>query len=128
MPMSNEDKINFAFKIALAIAEEEKLVPPAELWMAKWNLSEDDIKRSIKNINNAVRKLRGDQKMDYSLLELRIRDGKRFDTATAQAIIGILYARDEFVDLIESLDYVPGEVSRYIQATKKYYQPVKRED
>ena len=34
MPMSKEDKLNFAFKWP-CIAEEEKLVSPAELWMAK---------------------------------------------------------------------------------------------
>lgn len=119
MPMSKEDKLNFAFKVALAIAEEEKLVSPAELWMAKWDLSEDDIKRSHKNVKSAIDKLRGTQKVDYSLLELRIRDGKRFDVPTAQAIIGILYARGEFVEVIDSLDYVPGEVKEYIEAAKK---------
>ena len=125
MPMSKEDKLNFAFKVALAIAEEEKLVCPAELWMAKWDLSEDDIKRSHKNVKSAIDKLRGTQKVDYSLLELRIRDGKRFDVPTAQAIIGILYARGEFVEVIDSLDYVPGEVKEYIEAAKKYYRPVR---
>ena len=50
--------------------------------------------------------------------ELRIRDGKRFDVPTAQAIIGILYARGEFVEVIDSLDYVPGEVKEYIEAAK----------
>ena len=125
MPMSKEDKLNFAFKVALAIAEEEKLVSPAELWMAKWDLSEDDIKRSHKNVKSAIDKLRGTQKVDYSLLELRIRDGKRFDVPTAQAIIGILYARGEFVEVIDSLDYVPGEVNEYIEAAKKYYRPVR---
>lgn len=128
MPMSKDDKLNFAFKVALAMAEDEKLVPPSELWMAKWDLSEDDIKRSIKNVKTAVDRLRGDQKMDYSLLELRIRDGKRFDVPTAQAIIGILYARGEFVEIIELLDFTPAEVSRYIQAAKKYYQPVRVEE
>ena len=99
MPMSKEDKLNFAFKVALAIAEEEKLVSPAELWMAKWDLSEDDIKRSHKNVKSAIDKLRGTQKVDYSLLFLMIRYGKRFDVPTAQAIIGILYARGEFVEV-----------------------------
>ncbi len=126
MPMSKDDKINFAFKVALAIAEEEKLVSPAELWMAKWDLSEDDIKRSHKNIKTAIDKARG-QKIDYSLLELRIRDGKRFDVPTAQAIIGILYARGEFVDVIESLDFVPNEVMEYLEAARRYYRPVKVE-
>jgi len=124
--MSKDDKINFAFKVALAIAEEEKLVSPAELWMAKWDLSEDDIKRSHKNIKTAIDKARG-QKIDYSLLELRIRDGKRFDVPTAQAIIGILYARGEFVDVIESLDFVPNEVMEYLEAARRYYRPVKVE-
>lgn len=128
MSMSKEDKLNFAFKVALAVAEEEKLVSPAELWMAKWDLSEDDIKRSHKNVKTAVDKLRDTQKMDYSLLELRIRDGKRFDVPTAQAIIGILYARGEFVEVIESLDFVPAEVARYIEAAKKYYQPARVEE
>ena len=128
MSMSKEDKLNFAFKVALAMAEEEKLVSPAELWMAKWDLSEDDIKRSHKNVKTAVDKLRDNQKMDYPLLELRIRDGKRFDVPTAQAIIGILYARGEFVEVIESLDFVPAEVARYIEAAKKYYQPVRVEE
>lgn len=128
MPMSKDDKLNFAFKVALAMAEEEKLVSPAELWMAKWDLSEDDIKRSHKNVKSAVDKLRDNQKMDYSLLELRIRDGKRFDVPTAQAIIGILYARGEFVQVIESLDFVPAEVARYIEASRKYYQPVRVEE
>ncbi len=124
MPMSKDDKINFAFKVALAIAEEEKLVSPAELWMAKWDLSEDDIKRSHKNVKTAIDKARG-QKIDYSLLELRIRDGKRFDVPTAQAIIGILYARGEFVDVIDSLDFVPNEVMEYLEAAKRYYRPVR---
>ncbi|NLW45652.1 MAG: hypothetical protein GXY92_10825 [Syntrophomonadaceae bacterium] len=128
MPMSKEDKLNFAFKVALAIAEEQKLVPPAELWMAKWDLSEDDIKRSHKNVKSAIDKLRGTQKIDYSLLELRIRDGKRFDVPTAQAIIGILYARGEFVDVIESLDFVPNEVMEYLEAAKRYYRPVRVEE
>lgn len=128
MPMSKDDKLNFAFKVALAMAEEEKLVSPAELWMAKWDLSEDDIKRSYKNVKNAVDKLRDTQKMDYSLLELRIRDGKKFDVPTAQAIIGILYARGEFTEVIDSLDFVPAEVTRYIEAAKKYYQPVRVEE
>jgi len=128
MPMSKDDKLNFAFKVALAMAEEEKLVSPAELWMAKWDLSEDDIKRSHKNVKSAVDKLRDNQKMDYSLLELRIRDGKRFDVPTAQAIMGILYARGEFVQVIESLDFVPAEVARYIEASRKYYQPVRVEE
>jgi len=123
MPMSKEEKIDFAFKVALAMAEKEKLVPPAELWMAKWDLSEDDIKRSSKNVKAAVDKLRDTQKMDYSLLELKIKDGKRFDVQTAQAIMGILYARGEFVEIFESLDFVPTEVARYIQATKRYYEP-----
>jgi len=126
--MSKEDKLNFAFKVALAIAEEQKLVPPAELWMAKWDLSEDDIKRSHKNVKSAIDKLRGTQKIDYSLLELRIRDGKRFDVPTAQAIIGILYARGEFVDVIESLDFVPNEVMEYLEAAKRYYRPVRVEE
>jgi len=126
--MSKDDKLNFAFKVALAMAEEEKLVSPAELWMAKWDLSEDDIKRSHKNVKSAVDKLRDNQKMDYSLLELRIRDGKRFDVPTAQAIMGILYARGEFVQVIESLDFVPAEVARYIEASRKYYQPVRVEE
>ena len=128
MPMSKDDKLNFAFKVALAIAEEEKLVSPADLWMAKWDLSEDDIKRSSKNVKSAVDKLRDTQKMDYSLDELRIRDGKRFDIPTAQAIMGILYARGEFMEIIESLDFVPAEVTRYIQAARKYYQPAKVEE
>ncbi len=128
MPMSKDDKLNFAFKVALAMAEEEKLVSPAELWMAKWDLSEDDIKRSYKNVKNAVDKLRDTQKMDYSLLELRIRDGKKFDVPAAQAIIGILYARGEFTEVIDSLDFVPAEVTRYIEAAKKYYQPVRVEE
>ncbi len=128
MPMSKEDKLNFAFKVALAIAEEQKLVPPADLWMAKWDLSEDDIKRSHKNVKSAIDKLRGTQKIDYSLLELRIRDGKRFDVPTAQAIIGILYARGEFVDVIESLDFVPNEVMEYLEAAKRYYRPVRVEE
>jgi hypothetical protein len=126
--MSRDDKLNFAFKVALAVAEEEKLVSPAELWMAKWDLSEDDIKRSYKNVKNAVDKLRDTQKIDYSLLELRIRDGKRFDVPTAQAIIGILYARGEFTEIIESLDFAPAEVTRYIEAAKKYYRPVRVEE
>ena len=37
----------------------------------------------------------------------------------------ILYARGEFVEVIDSLDYVPGEVKEYIEAAKKYYRPVR---
>jgi hypothetical protein len=125
MPMSKDERINFAFKVALAMAEKEKLVPPAEAWMAKWDLSEDDIKRSIKNVKATVDKLRDTQKMDYSLLEIKIKDGKRFDVPTAQAIIGILYAKGEFMEIIESLDFIPAEVSRFIQEAKKFYEPVK---
>ncbi|NLV16301.1 MAG: hypothetical protein GXY50_03695 [Syntrophomonadaceae bacterium] len=124
MPMSKDDKLNFVFKVALEMAEKEKLVPIAEFWMAKWDLSEDDIRRSIKNISTAVSKLHG-QKMDYSFLEMKIKDGKRFNAATAQAIMGILYSRGEFVDLIEGMEFIPSELARYIQDCKKFYEPVK---
>ncbi len=125
MPMSKDDKLNFVFKVALEMAEKEKLVSIGEFWMAKWDLSEDDIKRSSKNIAAGISKLRG-QKIDYSLLEMKIKDGKRFDTATAQAIMGILYSRGEFVDVIDAMEFIPSELGRYIQDSKRFYEPIDR--
>ena len=121
MPMSRRTN-SLAFKVALAIAEEEKLVSPAEL-DGQMGSSEDDIKRSHKNVKSAIDKLRGTQKVDYSLWN-QDKGWKRFDVPTAQAIIGILYARGEFVEVIDSLDYVPGEVKDTLKR-QKYYRPVR---
>lgn len=104
MPISFEEKTDFAFKVALKLAEKENLIPLSELWRLHANLSTRDLQTAADIIKPTVKKSQTDPAISYPDLEAALCNAG-YSAKAVRYVLAILYA-DANVSLADLLDRI----------------------
>ncbi len=119
MPISFEEKNEFAFKVALKFAEKENLLPLSELWRLHANLSTRDLQTASDILSPVVKKSQNNATIVYHDLEAALCNAG-FSAKAVRYVIAILYSDNDikFADLIDKL-VLPDELSEMLEHLRK---------
>ncbi len=119
MPVSFEEKTDFAFKVALKLAEKENLLPLCELWRLKANLSVRDLQTANDILKPVLKKSLNDITVSYQDLEAALCNAG-YSAKAARHVIAILYADNsvQFADLVDKLA-LPDELTQMLEHLRK---------
>ena len=119
MPISFEEKTDFAFKVALKLAEKENLLPLCELWRLKANLSTRDLQTAGDILKPVLKKSLSDLPVNYNDLEGALCNAG-YSAKAARHIIAILYSDNniQIADLVDKL-VLPDELTQMLEHLRK---------
>lgn len=119
MPISFEEKTDFAFKVALKLAEKENLLPLCELWRLKANLSTRDLQTAGDILKPVLKKSLSDLPVSYNDLEGALCNAG-YSAKAARHIIAILYSDNniQIADLVDKL-VLPDELTQMLEHLRK---------
>lgn len=112
-----EKKLNFIHRVALKLAEQQRLLPLQEIWMEEWNVSEEDCDR-VYNILMLL--INRDEVVTYEVFEDEI-DKQGCDLKQTLRVAGVLYADgDERIqEIIDAWDYMPAPLKKMINKVRE---------
>ena len=119
MPISFEEKNEFAFKVALKLAEKENLLPLSELWRLKANLSTRDLQTAEDILKPVLKKSLDGSQVRYQDLEASLYNAG-YSAKAACHVIAILYAdgNTDLADLVDKLA-LPDDLTQMLDHLRK---------
>jgi len=119
MAITKDEKINFAFKLALEVAKSKSSINLEEYLRLKFEFSEDDIGRVLSRLDDIeIRRENGDYASYIEFSQIIHKAG--FGELEINAIIGVLYAGRRFRENVDSWKNIPVEIKHIIEKVKKY--------
>jgi uncharacterized protein YprB with RNaseH-like and TPR domain len=117
--LSLEEKVAFAFKVALQIAEEKNLLPLREKWRLEANLSESDLNTAAEAFWPLVQKYKHGEKVVYKDFENALLSYGL--SSKTQTILAITYANssDEVMDIIDEMTELPFGLKAMLSQLEK---------
>lgn len=114
-----ERKLNFIHRIAIKLAEKQKLLPLQEIWMEEWAVSEEDCDR-VYNLFMVLNKR--DELVTYEILEDEI-EKQGYDLKQTIRVAGILYADgDERIqEIIDAWCYIPSPLKEMVKKVRERF-------
>ncbi|MHB8918189.1 MAG: hypothetical protein ACYC4H_09220 [Desulfocucumaceae bacterium] len=95
-----------------------------KILMAEYELPEENINDVAEQLTGLGERSSGGEKVEYTEFQRAVRNAGY----SAKQVIGILYARNQYAQLIESLASTPPEVGEIIGRVRKYRETGKTEE
>lgn len=119
MSITQEEKINFLFRVARDFIRRENLVDLPEYLRLVYDFSEDDMDRALSELGD-IDVMRGNGSYaSYTEVEHIIRDAG-FNIADAKIMMGVFYADGRFVEVIDSWEDKPRELQSILRQIERY--------
>lgn len=115
MAFTMEQKMDFIYKVAVKLAQENRCLPYSEIWMHQYQVTNENLAKAKKALSPLLSKASKKEAISYhDMEEALVNQG--WDEVTSKAIIGILYFEgDSAFHVLDAMTNVPSDVKRMMK-------------